>query len=56
MNQKLADQNKTPMAKTYAVNAIPEMILIGRDGKVALLNARGEALTEKLAELFPDVE
>ena len=55
-DQKLEEQNKPTMAKTYAVNAIPEMILIGRDGKVVLLNARGEALDEKLAELFPDVE
>jgi peroxiredoxin len=55
-DQKLKEQNKTTMAKTYAINAIPEMILIGRDGKVVLLNARGEALTEKLAELFPDGE
>ena len=55
-DQKLAGQNKPTMAITYAVNSIPEMILIGRDGKVVLLNARGEALDEKLAELFPDVE
>jgi len=29
------------------------MILIGRDGKVVLLNARGEILE---AKMFPDVE
>jgi hypothetical protein len=30
------------------------MILIGRDGNVITLNARGRALEEKLAELFKD--
>ena len=52
-DKKLEEQNKITMAKTYAVTSIPEMILIGRDGKVVLLNARGEVLEEKLAELFP---
>jgi hypothetical protein len=42
------------MAATYAVTAIPEVILVGRDGKVVLLNARGAVLDEKLAELFPE--
>ena len=55
-DEKLEEQGKVTMAKTYAVNAIPEMILIGCDGKVVLLNARGDALDEKLTELFPNEE
>jgi len=34
----------TRMAEYYGVRGIPTMILVGRDGKVISLNARGEAL------------
>jgi peroxiredoxin len=43
-----------PLATFYGITGIPQMILIGRDGKVITLNARGSALDEKLAELFKD--
>jgi len=43
-----------PLATFYGISGIPQMILIGRDGKVVTLNARGPALEEKLAELFKD--
>ena len=43
-----------PLATFYGITGIPQLILIGRDGNVITLNARGEALGEKLAELFQD--
>jgi len=43
-----------PLATFYGITGIPQMILIGRDGNVITLNARGPALEEKLAELFKD--
>jgi thiol-disulfide isomerase/thioredoxin len=41
-----------PMARYYGVSAIPACILIGRDGKVVSLNARGQNLTELLEKLI----
>jgi thiol-disulfide isomerase/thioredoxin len=41
-----------PMAVYYGVNAIPCAILTNQEGKVVSLNARGPALTDKLAELL----
>jgi thiol-disulfide isomerase/thioredoxin len=43
-----------PLATFYGITGIPQLILIGRDGNVITLNARGEQLGEKLAELFKD--
>jgi thiol-disulfide isomerase/thioredoxin len=43
-----------PLATYYGITGIPQLILIGRDGNVITLNARGEKLGEKLAELFKD--
>ena len=43
-----------PIAQFYGISGIPQLILIGRDGNVITLNARGEALGKKLAELFKD--
>jgi len=43
-----------PLATFYGITGIPQMILIGRDGNVITLNARGRALEEKLAEIFKD--
>ena len=43
-----------PLATYYGINGIPQLILIGRDGNVITLNARGEKLGERLAELFRD--
>jgi thiol-disulfide isomerase/thioredoxin len=43
-----------PMATKYGISGIPQLILIGRDGNVITLNARGEALAKRLAELFKD--
>ncbi|RLS82815.1 MAG: TlpA family protein disulfide reductase [Planctomycetota bacterium] len=41
-------------AQFYGISGIPQLILIGRDGKVITLNARGKKLGERLAELFKD--
>jgi thiol-disulfide isomerase/thioredoxin len=43
-----------PLATFYGITGIPQMILIGRDGKVITLNARGRALEEQLTKLFKD--
>jgi len=45
-----------PMAKQYGISGIPQLILVGRDGNVITLNARGEALQKRLASLFPDAD
>ena len=41
-----------PMAEYYGVNAIPTVILVGKDGKVVDLQARGKRLGELLEELL----
>jgi thiol-disulfide isomerase/thioredoxin len=43
-----------PLASFYGITGIPQLILIGRDGNVITLNARGEKLAEQLAALFKD--
>jgi thiol-disulfide isomerase/thioredoxin len=43
-----------PLATHYGITGIPQLILIGRDGNVITLNARGRQLGERLAELFKD--
>jgi thiol-disulfide isomerase/thioredoxin len=41
-----------PMSRKYGVTAIPQVILVDREGKVVSTNARGEALGELLNELL----
>ena len=43
-----------PLAREYGISGIPQLILIGRDGNVIMVNAQGEALGERLAEIFKD--
>jgi len=43
-----------PLAKKFNVRAIPTMIVVGRDGRIAALNARGPALGELLAKLITE--
>ncbi len=43
---------KTPLAETLAITAIPFTLLIGRDGKVAAIHVRGDALMPQVAELL----
>ncbi len=42
------------LAARYGIAAIPTMILVGRDGAVVSVAARGETLETLLAEAFPD--
>jgi|GEM_PF-3089681 len=42
-------------ANYYGINAIPRMILIGRDFKVISTSARGNTLQELLKKEFPDI-
>lgn len=39
-------------AKTYSINAIPATVLLDKEGRIIARNLRGEALEQKLAELF----
>ncbi|MEK6239332.1 MAG: TlpA family protein disulfide reductase, partial [Planctomycetales bacterium] len=41
-----------PMVKKFGVRGIPTMILVGRDGKIAALNARGPKLGEEIERLL----
>ena len=43
-----------PLATYYGISGIPTVILIGMDGNVVSLNARGERLGELLDELYKD--
>lgn len=51
-DDKAATGFATPLAVRYGVNGIPCMLLVGKDGKVAALQARGPALHEQLAKLL----
>ncbi|MFM7109445.1 MAG: TlpA family protein disulfide reductase [Planctomycetaceae bacterium] len=42
------------LARHYGITGIPQLILIGRDGNVITLNARGPKLAEELEKLFKD--
>ena len=42
--------------KLYAINAIPATVLLDRDGKIVAKNLRGDALREKLEELYAEEE
>jgi thiol-disulfide isomerase/thioredoxin len=43
-------------AEYYGIDSIPRMILIGRDGKVVSINARGEELNRLLEEQFTSTD
>ena len=43
-----------PIVTNYGISGIPQMILIGRDGNVISLEARGPRLAEELEKLFKD--
>ena len=38
--------------ESYAFHGVPTMLLVDKEGKVIMTNARGEALQTKLAEIF----
>ena len=51
----LADRhprNPASMASLYGIRGIPAFILVGRDGKVAAVQCRGERLGKELAKLL----
>ncbi len=64
MSEKLSMDKKNdkdePVYKNlsayYGVNAIPTMILVGKDGKAIDTEARGDHLKELLEKQFPDVK
>lgn len=45
---------EAPAVKDYAVSSIPTNFLIDSEGKIIAKNLRGEALGEKLAEIFAE--
>ena len=45
-----------PMAVRYGIKSIPAMFLVGKDGKVVSIDARGERLHTLLEELLGDQE
>lgn len=47
---------RDPLAVRYAIRSIPRMLVVGRDGKVLSVDARGEKLEALLAEQFPDAK
>ena len=56
-SQKLsAEAGYRPLYEYYAINGVPEMILLDGDGKVIELDCRGVRLAKALQKLFPDVE
>jgi hypothetical protein len=42
-----------PTAERYGISSLPTAILVGRDGKVLSLQARGEELARLLEQQFP---
>jgi hypothetical protein len=38
----------------YGIRSIPQLFVVGRDGNVLSIDARGEKLEALLAEQFPD--
>ncbi len=51
-DEKLKEVGKTTMSGRFAVGEVPRCILVGRDGKVVSVEARGEKLEAELERLF----
>ncbi len=45
-----------PVAQFYGISGIPQLALIGRDGRVITLDVRGKKLGEQLAKIFKDAD
>lgn len=54
IHDRRGDDGRPSLADRYGITAIPTMILVGRDGRVSSIEARGRRLEELLAEAFPD--
>lgn len=52
-DSQTAGPEMSSLAEYYGISAIPTVILLGRDGKVVSLMARGEELVRLLEEQFP---
>jgi thiol-disulfide isomerase/thioredoxin len=50
------DGKPSPTVSYYGIMAIPTMVLVGKDGKVVSLNARGEKLKQELTKLLGPAE
>jgi thiol-disulfide isomerase/thioredoxin len=50
--EKFANWSDIPMAKKYGVDAIPFIVLVGRDGNVDSLHVRGPKLGARLGKLL----
>ena len=46
----------SPTVEYYGITNIPETIIVGRDGKVIMLHARGSKLKGELIKLFGPAE
>ena len=51
-----AEKDYVIISEYYGVNAIPTMVLVGKDGKVLSVNARGPELERLLKAQFPNVK
>jgi thiol-disulfide isomerase/thioredoxin len=54
IHDRRGDDGRQPLAERYGIAAIPTMILVGRDGLVVSVEARGRRLEELLADAFPE--
>ncbi|MFM7245342.1 MAG: TlpA family protein disulfide reductase, partial [Planctomycetaceae bacterium] len=54
IHDRRGDDGRPPLAERYGITGIPTMILVGRDGLVVSVEARGRRLEELLAQAFPD--
>ena len=45
--------NRQSMGAKFGISGIPAFVLIGRDGKVAAVNCRGQRLGKHLQRLIP---
>lgn len=53
ISEELSKQAKLPeFGAAYGIMGIPTMVLVDKDGKIIMMNARGSQLQTKLAEIF----
>lgn len=50
------DRKPSPTVAYYGIQGIPQLILVGKDGKVITLDARGDRLVKELEKLFGPAE
>ncbi|MBR6436763.1 MAG: TlpA family protein disulfide reductase, partial [Thermoguttaceae bacterium] len=55
-DMKTSDGKPVLVSEYYGINAIPCPVLIGKDGKVISLNARGNELKKQLIKIYGEVE